>query len=470
MKSTKQYIRNGKPLSYWLWKLLDEDPIQAYPAALEIQKFVVGVPNGYSDILDYCRRSNDSSPSPDDIVKRQKKIPVAIKSAINSEDFDTKTYIHALYMRLFKTKKIRSDIIHRKLEQENRVIDKLFNKVEKDLSDENLELQVKRLIKSICYDCDQTKTNVKYSTSLTDQIGSITYVFNALDEELLMDQKSLMLMIHSDLLSWQAREALERIGPKAEAFLPLLLGFIEKNPDDLSYFRYSKAIASIIRDNTQKIKHIIALIDAKDTYISKRALEILASVAKYSDFPFREYVPVVIQKTKSNKQEIVYAAIVTLGKIGHGAPEAIDCLLECSSREDNYIKALSITALGELAEQPERVIPRLIELFDEYEEGDPDYTYDSDHSRIATALSNYGPAAKEAVPTIISHLRRQEKEDGYDRELLLSLCAMENEALPALPSLEKLAKEYEYTEEFIQNASKQDDVLGYLIRTLREYQ
>ena len=279
-----------------------------------------------------------------------------------------------------------------------------------------------------------------------------------------------MEMVQTNQLACHAGEALERIGPKAHAFASVLLEFMKREPEDLYAFKYSKALASIIRDDKELIQRIIGLIDAKEDVFSKRALEVLAALGRKTAESFPECVPLIIQKTKSQNSIIAYFAIKALDKISYGIPEAVNCLLECTYSKDSWIQGPAITALGNLAEQPERVIPRLIELFDEYEEQDPDYMYESDHDRIATALQQFGPAAKAAIGAIVKHLRRKDPSDGYwDKVLIKALEAMGPEALPALGELEQIAQECEYTEQDIKDAGKEDNILGYTIKQLRKH-
>ena len=86
------------------------------------------------------------------------------------------------------------------------------------------------------------------------------------------------------------------------------------------------------------------------------------------------------------------------------------------TRGDQYEAGGAILAMAKLApHDADRVVPRLIELFDEFEEYDPDYSYEGEHERVCHALAAYGPLATPAAGRVGDYLR-QWHDDPADRD------------------------------------------------------
>jgi hypothetical protein len=99
--------------------------------------------------------------------------------------------------------------------------------------------------------------------------------------------------------------------------------------------------------------------------------------------------------------------------------------------------------LGEIVCCPERVVPRLIELLDEYKEEDEDWEFSG---RVSGALAAFGAAAAPAVPAVLSKIR----PDGVDRRMLELLETIGPPAAAALPKLEEMAAKQNH--EFLDRA------------------
>jgi hypothetical protein len=99
--------------------------------------------------------------------------------------------------------------------------------------------------------------------------------------------------------------------------------------------------------------------------------------------------------------------------------------------------------LGKIACCPERVVPRLIEMLDEYKEEDEHWEY---YGRVSGALTAFGAAAAPAVPAVLSKIR----PDGVDRGTLELLEAVGPPAAAALPKLEEMAAKRNH--EFLERA------------------
>lgn len=156
------------------------------------------------------------------------------------------------------------------------------------------------------------------------------------------------------------------------------------------------------------------------------------------------------------------AAAAALGRVTSGTDVALDRLLQLSRDDDMWVRGLAITALGDVARQPERVVPRLIEALDDYDEFDPDWTYSSEHERVTEALKAFGHAAAPALSALVARIRNAEGE--ADREVIEILGRLGPIAREALPLLEELAREWGYEED---DFADDTDYLAAAIASIR---
>jgi HEAT repeat protein len=85
------------------------------------------------------------------------------------------------------------------------------------------------------------------------------------------------------------------------------------------------------------------------------------------------------------------AATYELGEYGPAAHKAVPALLQALTGGDNAVRETAAHSLGSIGANPQTVIPVLIK-----------YLRDDDvNVRAATALGNFGPAAKPAVPGLV---------------------------------------------------------------------
>jgi HEAT repeat protein len=91
-------------------------------------------------------------------------------------------------------------------------------------------------------------------------------------------------------------------------------------------------------------------------------------------------------------------AATAVGQLGPAAREAIPSLLKSLKDSNRSVRINAAIALGLIHEDPTTVVPALINILrqeDRRKEGE------SLRGFIAFALSNFGPAAKDAVPDLV---------------------------------------------------------------------
>jgi len=123
----------------------------------------------------------------------------------------------------------------------------------------------------------------------------------------------------------------------------------------------------------------------------------------------REIRPKLIGKlldgTFAPDESTVISSIFALGGVTAGTDLAVKRLMELTHHSNPIIHGNAISSLGEIAECPDIVIPRLAELLATFEEYNPDMMQSYGRcNRVADALSNYGPSAAVVLDTIVEHL------------------------------------------------------------------
>ncbi len=120
--------------------------------------------------------------------------------------------------------------------------------------------------------------------------------------------------------------------------------------------------------------------------------------------------------------------------------------MELTHHKNPIIQGNAISSLGEIAECPEIVIPRLAELLATFEEYDPDMMQSYGRcNRVADALNSYGPKAAMVLDIIMPHLITKSDirygPDEVDYSILHLLGHFGSAASRVLPELEKLNNE-----------------------------
>src|SRR5262249_42042076 len=113
----------------------------------------------------------------------------------------------------------------------------------------------------------------------------------------------------------------------------------------------------------------------------------------------------------ADRRDWARSCIWAVGTVARGTDVAIDRLLLLSRDRDNLVQGAALAALGKIGRQPEKLVPRLIESFDDYQEQDPDSFGYSEHELAVRGLQQFGPAAAPAVPTLIHHIHRSDDNE-----------------------------------------------------------
>jgi HEAT repeat protein len=283
-----------------------------------------------------------------------------------------------------------------------------------------------------------------------------SFVFLALDDEILLVPDEIRAMLADPRQRWNAIQVIERLGPRALVFADDLVGQLDASHQRRP-FDASDALAAVIRDDADRVRGIVDRLKASEPAVAEGAAGTLYSLGPRA----AELAPGCVERLLAiaNREgsPARAAAIAALGRVTQGTDMAVDPLLALSRSPENEVRGNAITALGDIGQQPEKVVPRLAEAFEDYREEDPDWTYYSAHERVVRALQEFGEAAIPAVPALTARVLRE--DDELDKGVIETLRRLGPAAREALPVLERLAEEQGYTAEDFASPEDLDEEL-----------
>jgi HEAT repeat protein len=215
--------------------------------------------------------------------------------------------------------------------------------------------------------------------------GKIESFDSLMDKALTTDETTFLRLAvtrsHTLLVREEAMRALGAMGPAAQAAVPALV------PLALAGESRSSAARTLADLGSTAVPHLVRLLDARDPRIRGSAAE-------------------------------------ALGQFGPVARPAIPRLLDCLNDPDTTLRGTAAEALGRIALEPQRVVPALRAAVQ---------TPGSGGDKAIEALGRFGPAAREAVPTLVEELREDRLHDR--RGIVFALTHIGPEAREAVPAL-----------------------------------
>ncbi len=318
------------------------------------------------------------------------------------------------------------------------------------------------------------------STSSPGFVSS--WVFDTLDEALLLDRPGLVAMLADRASRRDALGALARIGTPAVAFAPPLFDRIDEDNAD-GYSLDVQALGRIGRDDPGVIDGLLRRVRSGSPNVQQAAIAALGSAGP--PLAGRLGVALDLLQGATHRPDLACIAIQALASVGHDDEAAFRRVLGLAGsrpprwrsepgipdyRQDEVMmeRAAAIDSFVRFPGHADRIVPVLVAALDTFEEYDSDWMQNGQHERICEALRSFGPDAAPAVPRLLRSLEEQRAEGdrGHPRCLLNLIAAIGPPVGRFLPLLERMRVE-EFEDEAEAPEFDPDRPLDRAILTLR---
>ncbi len=236
----------------------------------------------------------------------------------------------------------------------------------------------------------------EFTTSVT--IQNIIQVF---DVELLPAADGLRQMLKAQgIFPLKAYGVICSMGREGLEFYPEIIAGLKAHslgPDH--GFSFFLPLGHWLREVPEKIPDIIKATESEDALVRENAIMALGYAGRERMKQFSEVEARGLVRIQTGNPRDREAWAWTLGEIAE-KPETIDRLLEATMPPDQQHSANAIESLGKLGRESERVVPRLIAILQEIRGMESTLHSRGAYRQAATALSQFGDAAKVAIPSL----------------------------------------------------------------------
>ena len=255
------------------------------------------------------------------------------------------------------------------------------------------------LLASVARDCARWKASDALGNESTNEKVMAGYLLEADAARFVVERRGDLEAMRADAdARWRTHHLLEAAGPAAGDLLPTLYREYLVGSYERDQSMPATVIAAVGRGSAWLKGRVLDDLEAGHA-MAPPLLNLLGQDA--SDPRVEAQFLRLVQSDDNGDQRTAFSLITALPD----RAVAVEPLLR-ATRGDSYLAGDAILHLRDVAPlEPERVVSRLIELFDDFEEYDPDYSYDGQHERVCHALTTYGPLAAPAVPRIGQYLR-----------------------------------------------------------------
>jgi hypothetical protein len=281
------------------------------------------------------------------------------------------------------------------------------------------------------------------------------YVVECLGRELLPAKKQLREMLRTPRLADLACGAIERMGKAGKEFFPDLLAGLSKKD---AQYPHAKALGSLLRQMPEKLPEVFKLTGSKNKTLRCHAVMALGFTGRkvVKKFPKAETrARLHLSDPADNKSLGWWPVLRTAGDyewhawawmLGETAvtKATVNEFLKVTRSGNKHRTGKAIECLGRIGLDGKRVVPRLIELMDEFVEFDH---REGAQARVTEALSSFGREAKPAIPALSRHIWMEcrmfnsEPKKMPDYTVIRLLGTFGPAAKEVLPALQLMKKE-----------------------------
>ncbi len=372
-----------------------------------------------------------------------------IKAALQGPDFPRAEFVRKVLSLSLE----QQTIIDRKQEQDRRWHTK--HRLGKNHSAEQYLQYVAKSIARL--EREEKTVAAKEVEAAKDTVVCVKYLMMGLGTELLPAGKELRQMLKHPSLDEDACQAIKRMGKAGLVFFPDLMKGLRQPDSDCPH---AEVLGLQLREKPKEIRRCFELTQGRNKALRCHAAITLGFCGREAlkQFPRIETKARGHLKDARDDESIGWWPVLrTSGDyewhawawlLGETAVTraTVSEFLKVTKSGNNHRTAKAIECLGRIKVDAKRVVPRLAELMDEFEEF---YQNTPPQLRVTMALESFGPKAKPAIPALIKHLwmkkdygmavklglgavPRRKAPDYIVIQLLGKLGRAAKEALPAL--------------------------------------
>jgi hypothetical protein len=271
------------------------------------------------------------------------------------------------------------------------------------------------------------------------------FVFEHLGDSILSTEKEGLKMLSCKTNSLYILNSINYLGGKAHIWASWFFDTLD-GPEILNHDFFT-AFASIARGDIPTLSRLCALLTSSENLKKIKVIRVLGDVGPVVKSnptvvpTLRKLISLGMARLADKEKDPIYVSILSLAKITCCTDESIQLFINLSYDSNIYIQGMAISALGEVNYPSPEIVIRLGELFDSFEEFDPDMAYEGDKGRVANAVEKQGALAAPLVPQLINHVK---DSFGYvDISVVRALGAIGPKAISALPHLKLLTIDFD---------------------------
>ena len=482
------FIRDGLSLEDWLWKLVDDSKAMRVAAGEALQAMEWGLPSAHIDWGTFATLP--------DIGGQSRRFAEAVKEIFAGDSFNSARFLEKLgALRLGMShdwrKRVDAVTTHTNARDEkyDRIAERLVETINSTADETEKTRAEKRLAKLsaiyIAGSCNETADDpFQQAESIAPSGVAATRIFHILDVELLSAPDVLEIFLRDSSLRFDALSALQRCGPAAVAFAPLLLDDFDqlaRTGGKSDWFDASDALGNIGEGNPDIVEAVVSRLTHKKSSVRRGAADVLrhmgGEVCGRNDEICQLLLPLL------DDEETWCIALFALASVGRDIPEIRAKVLAMAAPREPKLRAYpgyphmefdqtmhergnALSAIEYLTSYPDECLPVLIEALETFEEFDPDEGYHGPHGRISDVIARFGSDAESVALPLARHLEDEPEElVTAILDCLVSLGPAARDALPALQALhEKFSPDTPAEADALPD--RDDDQIGWVIHQI----
>lgn len=391
-----EYGHKGKTLREWLLQSVDDSAGARREASAVLMEFF------YSPAEELLKKGADSGVN-------MEWCHVAVREVVGRTDFPRAEFVQ----RLLSLSIVLEERRLANWREESRIEDEWHDREAAKLGNNPSPAEVRRYLKRIWVRLCRNAQKFEEDDGAEDLISSemaLNMVIDCLGVELLPAASLIRYMLNEKNRAWIASKAIERMGRAGLEFWPdLVAGLGADDPNST----FSKPLGILLREVPERIGEIVEMTRSENGVVRYNSIMALGWTGREVMRAHPEVEGRLLEILARAEGEEWMACASSLGEVGISTA-TVSAFLELSRSDDPERVGYAIRSLGRIGLEGNRVVPRLIELLDEFQEFDSDFEMYGKSSRVVDALIGFGAEAAAAIPVLVKRIWAP--EESYDKE------------------------------------------------------